>query len=646
MALNIVEKILLQHGVVAPQAGREIALVMDQTLTQDSTGTMAYLQLEAIGIGRVCTQLSVAYIDHNLLQCGFENADDHLYIQSVAAKHGIVCSKPGNGICHQVHIERFAKPGTTLIGSDSHTPTAGGVGALAIGAGGLDVALAMAGQPYSIAMPAVCRVHLTGRLAPQVSAKDVILQLLRVLTVKGGVGKIFEYSGPGVATLSVPERATIANMGAELGATTSIFPSDAVTLEFLRALGRECDYVELTADAGAVYADEIILDLSAIQPMIACPHSPDAVRTVSELAGMSVSQVCIGSCTNSSLADMASVADILRNHRVHPQVSLTISPGSRQVLTAMARTGILADMLAAGARILECGCGPCLGIGQSPRSAGVSLRTFNRNFRGRSGTMDAEIYLVGPQTAAFSALSGCLTDPRIANSQESTPPCADYAQYGNDNLLIFPPVDSQDIVVERGPNIKPVPAAFTAPAHLQARVLLVAGDNITTDHIMPSPAWLATYRSNIPYLADYCFSGVDGEFAARARYANGGVIVAGDNYGQGSSREHAALVPLYLGVKAVIAKSFGRIHRSNLINFGIVPLVFDNADDYESIQLMDEVTINNLAKRVAEGQGLILELNSKNITLKAEFSDRERDMLLAGGALNLARQEARCVKSH
>lgn len=639
MGKTLAEKIIAAHlvsGSMAP--GEEIGLRIDQTLTQDSTGTMAYLQLEAMEVPRVATKLSVAYVDHNTLQSGYENADDHLFIQTVAAKHGIVFSKPGNGICHQVHLEQFARPGWTLLGSDSHTPTAGGMGMLAIGAGGLDVAVAMAGGAYNLSMPKICKVTLTGVPAPWVSAKDIILELLRRLTVKGGVGRIFEYGGDGLQSLSVPERATITNMGAELGATTSLFPSDEVTRAFLAAQGREDVWVELSADPDAVYAEEIVIRLDTLEPLVALPHSPDKVVPVHAVPKTRVDQVCIGSCTNGSYFDLLKAAKILEGRRVHPAVSLVIAPGSRQVLAMLADNGALSTLLRAGARILECACGPCIGMGQAPKSGGISVRTFNRNFEGRSGTPDAQVYLASPEVAAVTALTGELTDPRTFGE----PPVVEKGfSFKNDSsLLIYPPENGQGVEVIKGPNIKPFPRARQLPTQLTAGIVLKVGDNITTDHIMPSHAHLLPYRSNIPHLAQYCFSGVDVTFAGRCLEMGGGIIVAGNNYGQGSSREHAALAPLYLGIRAVIAKSFARIHRANLINFGIVPLVFESGEDYEKLAQGEEIAIDNLPVQVRDNDKLVLRNAStgREITLRLELTARERETILAGGTLNLTKQ--------
>ena len=638
--MNIAQKLIsghLVHGGLTP--GGEIAIRIDQTLTQDSTGTMAYLQFEAMGIERVKTKRSVAYIDHNMLQSGSENADDHRYIQTVAAKHGIVFSRPGNGICHQVHLERFSIPGQTLLGSDSHTPTCGAAGMLAIGAGGLDVAVAMGGGAYYLTMPRICRVYLTGELNRMVSAKDVILELLRRLSVKGGVGKIMEYGGPGVKTLSVPERATIANMGAELGATTTVFPSDERTRDFFSARGRAGQWVRLEADPDAEYDEEIELDLSSLHPMAAQPHSPDNVVPVSEIAGIKIDQVCIGSCTNSSFCDLMRVAGILDGKRVAPDVSLTISPGSRQVLKALAKNGALAKLVTAGARVLECACGPCIGMGQAPATNAISLRTFNRNFYGRSGTPSAGVYLVSPETAAVSAVEGYLTDPE----RHGTEPPYDVPERFeiDDGMLIMPPADGRNVDVVRGPNIKPFPRAVPPAETMSGEALIKLGDNITTDHIMPSNAKLLPFRSNVPYLADFCLSPCDPDFAARAKAKNGGFIIGGENYGQGSSREHAALAPLYLGVKAVLAKSFARIHRANLINNGILPLTFADAADYDAVSEGDEIVIAEAPAQIAaaaEGGAVTASIAGREVELRLDITPRQRDILLAGGLLNYTRE--------
>ena len=638
--MNIAQKLIsghLVHGDLTP--GGEIAIRIDQTLTQDSTGTMAYLQFEAMGIERVKTKRSVAYIDHNMLQSGSENADDHRYIQTVAAKHGIVFSRPGNGICHQVHLERFSIPGQTLLGSDSHTPTCGAAGMLAIGAGGLDVAVAMGGGAYYLTMPRICRVYLTGELNRMVSAKDVILELLRRLSVKGGVGKIMEYGGPGVKTLSVPERATIANMGAELGATSTVFPSDERTRDFFSARGRAGQWVRLEADPDAEYDEEIELDLSSLHPMAAQPHSPDNVVPVSEIAGIKIDQVCIGSCTNSSFCDLMRVAGILDGKRVAPDVSLTISPGSRQVLKALAKNGALAKLVTAGARVLECACGPCIGMGQAPATNAISLRTFNRNFYGRSGTPSAGVYLVSPETAAVSAVEGYLTDPE----RHGTEPPYDVPERFeiDDGMLIMPPADGRNVDVVRGPNIKPFPRAVPPAETMSGEALIKLGDNITTDHIMPSNAKLLPFRSNVPYLADFCLSPCDTDFAARAKAKNGGFIIGGENYGQGSSREHAALAPLYLGVKAVLAKSFARIHRANLINNGILPLTFADAADYDAVNEGDEIVIAEAPAQIAaaaEGGAVTASIAGREVGLRLDITPRQRDILLAGGLLNYTRE--------
>ena len=641
MGDTLAQKLIRSHLVCGEmRVGEEIGLRIDQTLTQDATGTMAYLEFEAMGIPRVKTERSVAYIDHNTLQTGFENADDHRFIQTVCKKHGIYFSRPGNGICHQVHLERFGIPGKTLIGSDSHTPTGGGIGMLAFGAGGLDVAVAMGGGTYYIVMPKMVRVNLVGRLQPWVAAKDVILEVLRRMSVKGGVGKIIEYGGEGVKTLSVPERATITNMGAELGASTSIFPSDDVTREFMKAQGREQDWVELQPDTDAIYDEVLEIDLSALTPMAACPHSPDAVKPVSELEGMAVDQCCIGSCTNSSLLDMLKVAAILKGKTVHPNVSLSIAPGSKQVYTMLAQNGALADLIAAGARILECACGPCIGMGQSPNSKGVSLRTFNRNFEGRSGTADGQVYLVSPETAAVSALTGVFTDPRSLGEPPVVTLPSSFSV--NDNM-IEPPIEEDrmdEVEVVRGPNIKPFPQTQPLDESIAAKVLLKVGDNITTDHIMPAGAKILPLRSNIPAISEHCFVRCDEEFPARCRKEGKGFIIGGSNYGQGSSREHAALAPLYLGIKAVIVKSFARIHVANLINAGILPLTFVNEADYDRVQLGDELSLPDVRRRLQNGEPIVLknETTGEEIPLNSGFSVRQTEMLLAGGLLDYTRQ--------
>ncbi|HOL91075.1 MAG TPA: aconitate hydratase [Clostridiales bacterium] len=640
MGLNLAQKIIGEHlvsGEMVP--GKEIAIRIDQTLTQDSTGTMAYLQFEAIGIPRVKTKKSVAYIDHNTLQTGFENADDHKYIQTVASKHGIYFSRPGNGICHQVHLERFGVPGMTLLGSDSHTPTGGGLGMLAIGAGGLDVAVAMGGGPYYLMMPKVCRVTLKGKLRPWVSAKDIILEVLRIMSVKGGVGKIIEYAGDGIKTLTVPERATITNMGAELGATTSIFPSDDVTRAFLRAQGRENDWIELLPDPDAEYDEEITIDLGSLEPLAAKPHSPDNVEKVSSIGPIRVDQVAIGSCTNSSYMDMIKVAKILKGKTVHPNVSLVIAPGSKQVLTMLAKEGALADLVAAGARILESACGPCIGMGQAPATDAVSLRTFNRNFEGRSGTKSAKVYLVSPETAAASAITGVLTDPRtLGEAPEVSMPESFYI---NDNMIVPPAPEGEEVEVVRGPNIKPFPVNKELPDKVEGTVLIKVGDNITTDHIMPSNAKLLPFRSNVPYLAEYCLTPCDPDFPKRAKENGGGFIVGGSNYGQGSSREHAALAPLQLGVRGVLAKSFARIHMANLINSGILPMTFADEADYDRIKDGDVLVLENAREQIKAGDELTLVNKTANTTIKVKIalSDRQKDIMLAGGLLNYTKKQ-------
>ena len=638
MGLTLSQKIIqkhLLHGEM--KAGEEIAISIDQTLTQDSTGTMAYLQLEAMNIDQIKTKRSVAYIDHNMLQVGFENADDHKYIQTVANKYGIYFSKPGNGICHQVHLERFGVPGQTLIGSDSHTPTCGGLGMLAIGAGGLDVALAMAGQPYYLKMPKMVQIKLTGALRTGVSSKDIILEVLRLLSVKGGVGKIIEYSGEGVKTLTVPERATMTNMGAELGATTSIFPSDEQTYAFLKAQQREQDFTALVADEDADYDESYEIDLDELEPLVAKPHSPDAISTVEEVGAIKVDQVAIGSCTNGSYLDLMKVAAILKGKRVHPDVSLVISPGSKQVLTMLAQNGALADLIASGARILESGCGPCIGMGQAPASHAVSLRTFNRNFYGRCGTLSAQVYLCSPETAAYSAISGTLVSPLQATTFEH--PSFPHQFEVLDNSIILPNELKQDVV--RGPNIKSFPLNEALKKDLEASVLLKVEDNITTDHIMPSNAKLLPYRSNIPYLSNHCFETIDSTFSSRAKQAKQGFIVGGENYGQGSSREHAALVPLYLGIKAIFAKSFARIHRSNLINSGILPFEFEQSSDYDLIEEGDRLSIKNLKEAIELNQTQLTVTNQSKqstFTVHLPLSPREKEAILAGGIINLIRQ--------
>lgn len=639
MGLTIAQKIIKEHLISGDMTvGSEVALKIDQTLTQDATGTMAYLEFETMGIPRVRTELSVAYIDHNTLQSGFMNADDHRFIQSMAKKYGLYFSRPGNGICHQVHLERFGKPGKTLIGSDSHTPTGGGIGMLAFGAGGLDVAVAMGGGAYYITMPKMYKVNLTGKLQDFVTAKDVSLEILRILSVKGGIGAIIEWGGPGAATLSVPERATITNMGTELGATTSIFPSDEVTCAFLAAEGREEDYRPLASDEDAVYDRVIDIDLSTLEPLIACPHSPDNIVKVSELKGTKVDQVCIGSCTNSSLMDMLKVAALLKGKTIRPDVSLSISPGSKQVLAMLADCGALSDILASGARVLECACGPCIGMGFSPNSGGVSLRTFNRNFEGRSGTKDGQVYLVSPETAVAAALTGEISDPRLLG-EDSTgmPEIVMPEAFKIDDSAIIPPADieeAKELPILRGPNIKAFPDSKPQEDKLTANLTLKVGDNITTDHIMPAGSKILPYRSNIPHLSQYCFEVCDETFAERAKAAGESIIVGGNNYGQGSSREHAALVPLYLGVRAVVAKSFARIHIANLINAGIMPLTFKNPDDYDKLKQDDKLTINNIYAGMDSGSFIMtVEGSGEQIELEGSFTDRQKDILKSGGLL-------------
>ncbi len=637
MGYTIAEKIIKEHIVSGKMMrGSQISIKIDQTLTQDATGTMAYLQLEALGIDQVKTEKSVAYIDHNTLQSGFMNADDHKYIGSVAKKHGIYFSRPGNGICHQVHLERFACPSKTLIGSDSHTPTAGGIGMLACGAGGFDVAVAMAGYPYHITMPKIVKINLTGSLNLWVSAKDIILKVLQILTVKGGVGKIIEYGGNGILSLSVPDRATITNMGAELGATTSIFPSDEITRKFLKAQGRESDWTALFADEDAVYDEIINIDLDSLTPMIACPHSPDNVKSVDEVGNLKIDQVCIGSCTNSSITDMMKVAYILKGKKVHPNVSLSIAPGSKQVLTMLAKNGLLADIIDAGARVLESACGPCIGMGQSPNSGGISLRTFNRNFIGRSGTKDAKIYLVSPEVAAYSAIEGILSNP--TNLGEMPKFEIPDMFVVNDNMIEPPaePEESSNVKIIKGPNIKPFPVANELPKNIEAQVILKVGDNITTDHIMPAGSKILPYRSNIPYLSQFCFEVIDPAFAGRAKAAGKGIIIGGVNYGQGSSREHAALVPLYLGIKAVIAKSFARIHEANLINTGILPITFSNPNDYDDIDQGDELELFDIRNCIENDLPIVLINRTKNIKIpvNCNIKGRNKNIILAGGLLN------------
>ena len=640
MAMTIAQKIIQAHLVSGDMTpGSEVALRIDQTLTQDATGTMAYLEFETMGIPRVKTELSIAYVDHNTLQCGFENADDHRYLQTVAAKHGVYFSRPGNGICHQVHLERFGKPGKTLIGSDSHTPTGGGIGMLAFGAGGMDVAVAMGGGAYYITMPKMFKVNLTGKLRPYVTAKDVSLKLLEILSVKGGVGAIVEWGGEGIATLSVPERATITNMGTELGATTSIFPSDDVTKAFLAAQGREADFTPLCSDEDAVYDRIIDIDLSTLEPMIACPHSPDNVVEVNTLKDVKVDQVCIGSCTNSSLSDMLKVAAMLKGKTIAPSVSLSISPGSRQVLSMLADCGALADILASGARVLECACGPCIGMGFSPSSGGVSLRTFNRNFLGRSGTKDGQVYLVSPETAVASALTGYITDPTTTEGELNvTMP----EKFKIDDSAVLAPLSVEDAAnaeVLRGPNIKEFPKSKAFSDTLDAKLVLKVGDNITTDHIMPAGAKILPYRSNIPHLSKFCFEVCDPSFPERAKAAGDGIIVGGSNYGQGSSREHAALVHMYLGIRGVIAKSFARIHIANLINSGILPMTFENPEDYDKLNQDADLTITGIVSGMAEGKLTVTDRTTGNqFNVLCSLTERQRAILLAGGLLNYTKE--------
>ncbi len=640
MSLTIAQKIISSHllsGDMTP--GSEIGLRIDQTLTQDATGTMAYLALENIGIPRVKTEKSIAYIDHNTLQCGFENADDHRYIQSVARKYGVFYSRPGNGICHQVHLERFGKPGKTLIGSDSHTPTAGGLGMLAMGAGGMDVAVAMGGGAYYITMPKMYKVNLTGKLSPWVTAKDVSLEILRILSVKGGVGAIIEWGGEGVKTLSVPERATITNMGAELGATTSIFPSDEITRDFLRAQGREEDFTPLESDPGAEYDRIINIDLSALEPLVACPHSPDNVAPVKEKGDIAVSQVCIGSCTNSSLRDMLRVAAILKGKRIADSVSLSISPGTRQVLSMLSSCGALSDLIAAGARILECACGPCIGMGFSPVSGGVSVRTFNRNFEGRSGTKDGQVYLASPETAAAAALTGRLTDPRTLGAYPDVTLPESFLVDDGGVIAPAPAEEAKDLAVERGPNIKPFPKGEPLPDNMTLPVSLKVGDNITTDHIMPAGAKVLPFRSNIPKMSEFCFGVCDEAFPQRAQEMGRSCIVGGANYGQGSSREHAALVPLYLGVRAVIAQSFARIHAANLINAGILPLTFERPEDYEKLAQGSTLIFTGLHAGVPTGRITApIEGTDEIISFLCQLTERQISILRCGGLLNYTRE--------
>ena len=640
MGMTIAQKIIAAHLVAGDMTpGSEVALKIDQTLTQDATGTMAYLEFETMGIPRVKTEFSIAYVDHNTLQCGFENGDDHRYLQTVTAKHGVHFSRPGNGICHQVHLERFGKPGKTLIGSDSHTPTGGGIGMLAFGAGGLDVAVAMGGGAYYITMPKMFKVNLTGKLNPYVTAKDVSLELLRILSVKGGVGAIVEWGGEGIKTLSVPERGTITNMGTELGATTSIFPSDEITEAFLIAQGRGEDYTPLASDPDAEYDRIIDIDLSKLQPMIACPHSPDNVVEVASLKDIKVDQVCIGSCTNSSLMDLLKVAAMLKGKTIHPGVSLSVSPGSRQVLTMLSDCGALSDILASGARVLECACGPCIGMGFSPNSGGVSLRTFNRNFLGRSGTKDGQVYLVSPETAVASALTGYITDPTTIGGTLDIPMPEKFLINDSAVLSPIPEAEAANAEVLRGPNIKEFPKSKPFADSLSARLVLKVGDNITTDHIMPAGAKILPYRSNIPYLSQFCFEVVDPSFADRAKAAGSGIIVGGSNYGQGSSREHAALVPMYLGIRCVIAKSFARIHAANLINAGILPLTFADPRDYDAIEPDTQLYIYNIEEGMKEGKLTVTDqVHGFHFTVNCDMTDRQRAIVMAGGLLNYTKE--------
>ena len=639
MGKTIAEKIIQAHLISGQMVtGQEIALKIDQTLTQDATGTMAYLEFETMGIPQVKTEFSIAYVDHNTLQCGFMNADDHQYLQTVAAKHGVRFSRPGNGICHQLHLERFGKPGKTLIGSDSHTPTGGGLGMLAFGAGGMDVAVAMGGGAYYINMPKMYKVELTGKLRPFVTAKDAALKLLQILSVKGGVGAIIEWGGEGVKTLTVTERATITNMGTELGATTSIFPSDEQTRIFLKAQGREADYVPLESDPDAVYDRVIPMDLSTLTPLIACPHSPDNVVDVSSLKDTKVDQVCIGSCTNSSLADMLKVAAILKGKTIAPGVDLSVSPGSRQVLSMLAACGALNDILASGARLLECACGPCIGMGFSPNSGGVSLRTFNRNFLGRSGTKDANVYLVSPETAAASALTGYITDPMTLPPIPEIQLPEHFAIDDSSVLQPLPPEQAADAVVLRGPNIKPFPKGKPVEDEIGAQLVLKVGDNITTDHIMPAGAKVLPYRSNIPKMSEFCFEVCDPTFPARAKEAGSGIILGGSNYGQGSSREHAALVPMYLGIRAVVTKSFARIHVANLINAGILPLTFENEADYDKFTQGDKLTISGIYQGMDTGFVTMKNEQGAEARLHCNLTQRQKDILLAGGLLEYTRE--------
>lgn len=633
---TITEKLISSHlveGTVEP--GHEIGIKIDNTLIQDSTGTLAALQLEAIGVPRVETELSVCFVDHNTLQNDFRNMDDHKYLQTISSKYGLIYSRPGNGICHQVFLERFAKPGKTLLGSDSHTTTAGGIGCLAFGTGGLDVAATMAGEPYYLVVPKIIAIELTGKLQPMVSAKDIILEVLRRINVTGGRGKILEYIGEGVKTLSAPERATITNMGTETGATSSLFSSDEETKRFLAAQDRENDWVKISPDPDAYYSEIIHINLETLEPLIALPHSPGNVKKVSEIEGIPVDQVCIGSCTNSSLKDLKTVANMLKDNRVHSDTSLTVSPGSRQVLTHLAHSGELKYLLDAGARILECTCGPCIGMGQAPSTNSISLRTFNRNFKGRSGTESASVYLVSPETAAASAINGVITEP----TENEYNVCFNMPEkfLVNDNLLIYPS-NGPDNPVIRGPNIKPLPTFQQLPQYIEGKVLLKLGDNITTDHILPAGAKLLPLRSNIPKISKYVFNQVDPPFYTRATTNNGGLIVGGENYGQGSSREHAALAPKYLGIKAVIAKSFSRIHESNLVNFGIMPLIFNKNEDYEKISQGNTLKID-----LSDSNNILVKntTNNKRVNVFHNLSSRNLKILKAGGKLPYIRNKRR-----
>ena len=643
MGKNLIQKIFESHlvnGRLVPC--EDIAITIDQTLTQDATGTMAYLQFEALGISRVRTKLSISYIDHNMLQTGFENADDHRFLQTVAAKYGILFSKPGNGICHQIHLERFAKPGETLLGADSHTPNAGAMGMVAMGAGGLDVAVAMGGEPCYLKMPEVVLVRLKGKLPPWVASKDIVLEVLRRLTVRGGVGKIFEFGGPGVKTLSVPERATIANLGAELGATTTIFPSDSNTLEFLKAQDREGDWIPLRSDSDAEYDHVIEIDLRKLEPLLAQPSSPDNVCPVREVAGKEIKQVCIGSCNNSSYLDLMSVARILKGKKIHPDVSLTITPGSKQVFEMIARNGALADLISAGVRILESACGPCIGMGQAPPSGAISIRTMNRNFPGRSGTPEDKVYLASPYVAAACALEGMITDPRTLGPKPPRIPMP--KRFLIDDSLILPPSSKpEEVVIERGPNIKPLPNRGPLEDLMEGSVILKVGDNITTDHILPAGARVLPLRSNIPAISKHLFERVDPDFFKKAKELGGGFILGGENYGQGSSREHAALAPMYLGVKAILTKSYARIHRSNLINFGILPLIFEDPDEFDRIEQGDRIRMVHLRSKLEEGGPLKIEniTQGRIFEVSHRLNSREREVLLAGGLLNHTRNHTK-----